>query len=413
VVSGRNGEILRVHRAKKPLSLIGVDVVSLGDFDRDDVPDYAVGANIVKGRIPGGGVTVYSGRRGKKVGRLAFSLVPGLKSGTLLGLAPGDVDRDGVPDFCIRGQTDEGNVFFAIVSGKPGGSPILFRIDQPEGDFFGSFGIAGDIDGDGLRDVIVSYTQRDIIQIVKVKVLPFIPPKVKNARAFTRVGDVDEPISARLALTIKKGVQTLSIVSEGLGGGRKLGDAKAATGPFGVFLEDAVGAGTFTRLGELDASGGYTVVGQGTVPPQLGVQTLADVVGRVVQLRDGGDNPLLETVVPDLVKAKKAKASSKLAPVSDQFPKAKLKLKASFNPSSGALDLKAKVKNAGDGPFVFELETSAGSGTYEEVARIEGAKLKLSTGTGAPLAGAFSIDDLLGRKIRVYSGETLVLEGAL
>ena len=104
---------------------------------------------------------------------------------------------------------------------------------------------------------------------------------------------------------MKKGVQTFAVVTEGLVAAK--GDGKAATGPFGVFLEDGLGAGTFTSVGTLDASGTFSVSGTGVVPPGLGVSSLADLVGRRVQLRDGADAVLLETVVPTLSKAKKAK----------------------------------------------------------------------------------------------------------
>ncbi len=408
VISGKDGSTIREHRAKKPLELIGLEVVSFGDLDKDGVPDYAYGSNFVKESVRGGAITFYSGKRGKRLARLSLAPTLGIKSGTLLPLVPGDVDKDGVPDFAIRATSDNGTEFIAFVSGAPTDAPVLFRIDRLSDDFFTGIGLAGDVDKDGLPDVVVSYSQRNIVQVVRTRVLPKIPSVVANARAFSRAPGVEEQLSAKLAITVKKGVQTLAIVTTGLSIG-----GKAATGPFGVWLEDGVGAATFTRLGNLDAQGGYTIVGQGAVPPQLGVQSLADVVGRRVQLRDGTSNTLLETVVPGLVKAKKGKAKSKLTPTSSQYPKASLQLKAAFDPKTGALSLTAKVKNAGSGPFVFELETAAGSGQYEEIARIDTGKLKLSTATGAALAGAFDVADLLGRGVRVYAGDELVLEGTL
>ena len=75
--------------------------------------------------------------------------------------------------------------------------------------------------------------------------------------------------------------------------------------------------------------------------------------------------------------------------------------------------MSGKIKNAGKGPFVVELETAAGSGTFAEIAQLTGTKLSISTGSGAPLAGAFTVADLLGRVIRIVSGADVVLIGVL
>lgn len=419
VVSGRTGNVIRTHRTKKAVNaFLGSAVVSVGEIDGDGTPDYVVGANIIKGKSFRPGFVAYSGRTGKKVGVADRALLPpGAQNVFLLSLAVGDVDKDGLPDYLVRVPV-EGSAYLAILSGRPGEERILFRYDQPEGLYFTSFGRAGDLSSppDGIPDLIVglSNLDGDVVRVLEVKPLPYIPGKVLNARAFVRPTDGDETLSARLSVSVKKGVQTFSIETDGLAAGAKPGDgAKAATGPFGVFLEDGVGAATYTQIGTLDGSGAFTVTGTGTVPPELGVASLADVVGRRVQIRDGAGETLLETVVPELLKAKKDATKAKLEPASVDYPKAKLTLKATFDPKTGALALKAKVKNAGDGPFVFEIETAADSGEYEEFARIEASKLTFSTGSGAPLGGALDVADLAGRRVRVWSGATLVLHGLL
>ena len=60
-----------------------------------------------------------------------------------------------------------------------------------------------------------------------------------------------------------------------------------------------------------------------------------------------------------------------------------------------------------------EIETAPGSEVFEEIARIEGSTLKLSTADGSPVGGALTVDDLDGRGLRVLSGDELVLTGDL
>ena len=415
VVSGRTGEVIRTHSGKAAVALVGSGVASLGDLDGDSVAEYVVGANIIKGKAFNPGFTVYSGRTGKKIVVVQTHAIPGVKRLDPLPGSPGDADRDGFVDMFVSGTDDDNGGFIGIVSGRPVENPLLFRLDAPEGDFFTSVGVAGDIDRDGVSDIVFGLSTADVVRVVRVVIPPVIPTKLKNARALSRPEDVDEEISAKLSVLVKNGVQTFSIVTQGLSAGAKSGDdSKAAvTGPFGVFLEDGVAAGEFTKVGSLDTSGAFVVTSTGTVPPELGVSSLADLVGRRVLLRDGADKTLLETVVPSLAKQKAAKAKGVLSPVSAEFPDAQLRLKASFNPKTGALDVKGKVKKAGDGPFVFELETAAASGVFQEIARSDDGKLKISTGSGAPLSGAFTIADLVGRGVRVLAGETIVLAGQL
>jgi hypothetical protein len=182
--SGFDGALLRIHDAStlnppspgSPLLLgndrFGHAVAAAGDVDGDGVPDILVGAP----SSPLGGVvsappnTWYSG---------AAFLISGANGSVLrlfvggpgenLGHAVagiGDVDGDGVPDIALGapraagGGTDSGSL---IVYSGATGMPLWTANGVQSGDLFGhAVANAGDVDGDGVADVLVGAPASDI-----------------------------------------------------------------------------------------------------------------------------------------------------------------------------------------------------------------------------------------------------------
>ena len=143
----------------------GQSVSAAGDVNRDGFADLIVGAPLYDGPFGfAGRALVY---QGSSVGlsRTADWTVQGDQPQAYLGLpvaAAGDVDGDGFDDVVVgmhsydHGQRDEGRVF--VYRGSAAG-PSLTPDWAAEGDqrgaFFGvSVATAGDVDGDGLDDLI-------------------------------------------------------------------------------------------------------------------------------------------------------------------------------------------------------------------------------------------------------------------
>ena len=135
--------------------LFGVAVANLGDLDADGIDDFIVGAP--HGFPVGGGqgiAYVYSGASGALL-MSENALVGSDNFGIAVG-GCGDVDGDGVRDFVVGAvPTQQALSYAAIFSGRT--SRLLYQLWAD--DFGAEFGIAvggaGDVDGDGIEDVLV------------------------------------------------------------------------------------------------------------------------------------------------------------------------------------------------------------------------------------------------------------------
>ena len=146
---------------------LGRRVVGVGDLDGDDFEDLMIAATGARpgGIVNAGSVFVQSGR----TGALLFQ-VDGTEPYGLFGLASsaaGDVNADGVPDVILGAPSSSPAAFFeagsAFVHSGADGSLIL-RIDgwQTNQRLGESVGAAGDVDADGHDDLLVASPSVDV-----------------------------------------------------------------------------------------------------------------------------------------------------------------------------------------------------------------------------------------------------------
>lgn len=154
VYSGATGDLIRTEIGEIG-SQFGTAVCGLGDVDDDGFPDFAGGAphfsNVIVDR---GRVQTYSLRRLKTFMGTSFAGLFGASMSDL-----GDVNGDGFDDFIV-GAPSEGPGFSRIgtariISGKDQ-STIRTHSGRNQDDYLGSsVSGAGDVNGDGVPDVVI------------------------------------------------------------------------------------------------------------------------------------------------------------------------------------------------------------------------------------------------------------------
>ncbi len=157
VRSGFDGSVLYSFAGAAPIALFGSSVAGAGDLNDDGHADFMIGASNEDTTINDEGhVVVYSGVDGGILFEY-FGTQPGDKLGNSVASA-GDVNADGIADILlgsikdIRGQ-NAGTAW--LHSGRTG--LLLYRFDgDSDLDYFGTgLSTAGDVNGDGLLDIMV------------------------------------------------------------------------------------------------------------------------------------------------------------------------------------------------------------------------------------------------------------------
>ncbi len=149
--SGRTGALIYSWTGAGPGAVFGQSIADAGDVDADGTHDIIVGAR--GGSAVAGHAYVYSGRTGQLL--LTLSGLPV----ELFGFAvagPGDVDADGHADVAVSAPTTgAGTGYVAMFSGADGHQLWRVNADAAGGRFGTGLGPAGDINHDGVGDVIV------------------------------------------------------------------------------------------------------------------------------------------------------------------------------------------------------------------------------------------------------------------
>lgn len=155
--SGASGSLIRTLTADEQAADLGMSICRLGDFDGDGVADMAVGAPLTANTFgnEAGRVYVYSGATGGVLyrinGRLLFAHFGGVVSNA------GDTDGDGYDEIVVtENKFDYERGRITLISPKKG-----TWIYTKEGlvtfcEFGTSTGGAGDLNGDGVTEIFVS-----------------------------------------------------------------------------------------------------------------------------------------------------------------------------------------------------------------------------------------------------------------
>jgi serine/threonine protein kinase len=165
VYSGRDGSELFRIEGEEEKSGMGSDAVGLGDLDGDGCDDFAVGAVRAgsRGKTHAGRVFVLLGGPAGRIGRHLHPPLEGDRKADWFGASvarAGDVDGDGLADLVVgaSGQAEDGASpgYVRMFSGRDGTALWTARGDSV-GDYFGrEVAGAGDVNGDGVPDVLVA-----------------------------------------------------------------------------------------------------------------------------------------------------------------------------------------------------------------------------------------------------------------
>ena len=154
-ISGATGNTIWSVYGESNSDFFGDTVGAVGDVDGDGVPDVAVGSNYDDNNgAQSGSVTVYSGADGQFIvqinGDEALDRVSRMAG-------VGDINGDEIPDLLVGAYENFDGPGYARVYSGADWSILLSFDGDASGDGLGySVAAAGDVDGDGVPDMIVA-----------------------------------------------------------------------------------------------------------------------------------------------------------------------------------------------------------------------------------------------------------------
>jgi hypothetical protein len=173
VINSQPDQLMTLDTSTQKDARFGYSVAGVGDVNNDGVPDFLVGTpwEKIKNRVYQGEAFVFSGA-GEKQPILTLNNPDDFQAVAYFGQAvagAGDINGDGVPDLLVgapfqdvEGNSDQGRVF--IFSGSDG--ILLKTLDNPvpqAGAYFGqAVAGAGDINGDNVPDLLVGAPFQDV-----------------------------------------------------------------------------------------------------------------------------------------------------------------------------------------------------------------------------------------------------------
>lgn len=154
VESGRDSSLLYRFQGTAPFDNLGVSVAGPGDVNGDGYPDILAGAET--SMTYRGYVTLFSGKDGSTLRTLVGDQDHDSFGQSVLG--PGDVNGDGFPDLMIAAPTFDGTNIncgsVRLVSGLDGSLLFDFQGQQSEERWGFRIASAGDVNGDGVPDLM-------------------------------------------------------------------------------------------------------------------------------------------------------------------------------------------------------------------------------------------------------------------
>ena len=168
VFSGKDGRHLYALEAPQQHAGAGFgwSVASLGDVTADGIPELVVGA---QGQDGAGRVFVFDGHDGRLLRTLAPPVATEQAGFGWSVAKAGDIDQDGLTDILVGapystvdGRSVQGRVY--VFSAKDG--TVLLTLDDPQPQAGASFGWcvrpAGDLNKDGIPDVLIGAPYQDV-----------------------------------------------------------------------------------------------------------------------------------------------------------------------------------------------------------------------------------------------------------
>ena len=140
LVSGRDGSTITTLSGT--LFSFGEEVAGLGDVDGDGIPDVAVGSN--------GRIDIFSG-----ASFAPLQVLPTATADTPAIASIGDVDGDQVSDFAHTIEIPPGGRHVRVVSGATRAQIHLVIPPNPTDPFGADVAPAGDVDADGVPDILI------------------------------------------------------------------------------------------------------------------------------------------------------------------------------------------------------------------------------------------------------------------